>query len=76
MQRKIIGFHLDTTLDWVAELECGHHQHVKNNPPLIRRDWVLTQQGREQQLGGRLDCSLCASVSSQSEEVCSGVTLV
>ena len=30
--RKIVGFHLDENLDWVAELECGHQQHVR--PPL------------------------------------------
>ena len=22
--RKIVDFHLDENLDWVAELECGH----------------------------------------------------
>jgi hypothetical protein len=31
--RKIVGFHLDERKDWVAELECGHQQHVRHNPP-------------------------------------------
>jgi len=31
--RKIVDFHLDENLDWVAELECGHQQHVRHNPP-------------------------------------------
>ena len=30
--RKIVDFHLDENLDWVAELECGHQQHVRHNP--------------------------------------------
>jgi hypothetical protein len=31
--RKIVDFHLDENLDWVAELECGHQQHVRHNDP-------------------------------------------
>ena len=38
--RKIIGFHLDEQLDWVAELECGHQQHIRHNPPWTERHWV------------------------------------
>ena len=30
MQRKITGFHLDEEGYWVAELECGHNQHVRH----------------------------------------------
>jgi len=28
--REIVDFHLDENLDWVAELECGHQQHVRS----------------------------------------------
>ena len=35
--RKIVDFHLDENLDWVAELECGHEQHVRHNPPFYPR---------------------------------------
>lgn len=28
--RKIVGFQLDEKLDWVAKLECGHQQHVRD----------------------------------------------
>ena len=40
--RKIVGFHLDENLDWVAELECRHQQHVRHNPPWTHRHWVTT----------------------------------
>ena len=28
MNQKIVGYHRDQHNDWVAELECGHFQHV------------------------------------------------
>jgi hypothetical protein len=37
MQRKIIGFHQDEEQDWVADLECGHQQHVRHTPPWLNR---------------------------------------
>ncbi len=36
MQRTIIGFHQDATQEWVADLECGHQQHVRHTPPWLR----------------------------------------
>ena len=39
MQRKITGFHLDEEGHWVAELECGHNQHVRHDPPYVERPW-------------------------------------
>ena len=33
MQQAILGFHLDEENDWVADLACGHGQHVRHNPP-------------------------------------------
>ena len=36
MQRTIIGFHQDATQEWVADLECGHQQHVRHPPPWLR----------------------------------------
>ncbi|MFT4728722.1 MAG: hypothetical protein ACI9UN_003235 [Granulosicoccus sp.] len=32
MLQKITGFHQDDKADWVAELSCGHGQHVRHNP--------------------------------------------
>ena len=59
MQRKIVGFHLDEFDDWVADLECGHTQHVRHNPPWTVRPWVMHDEGRRQKLGALLDCTDC-----------------
>jgi hypothetical protein len=60
MQRAIIGFHLDEQGDWVADLECGHKQHVRHHPPFMNRPWVVTADGRRSKLGVKLECILCA----------------
>jgi tellurite resistance-related uncharacterized protein len=45
--------------DWVAELDCGHTQHVRHNPPWELRPWVVSQQGRAAHIGIELACKLC-----------------
>jgi tellurite resistance-related uncharacterized protein len=57
--RSITGFHLDDVGDWVAELSCGHNQHVRHRPPFAFRPWVLEDAGRASRLGTYLDCPLC-----------------
>jgi len=59
VDRRIAGFHLDEANDWVAELECGHNQHVRHNPPWINRPWVVTPEGRAEALGRFLPCTKC-----------------
>ncbi|MBI4851102.1 MAG: DUF3565 domain-containing protein [Acidobacteria bacterium] len=59
MKRKITGFHVDKENHWVAELDCSHNQHVRHNPPLTSRPWVITKQGREEKLGAILNCLKC-----------------
>jgi hypothetical protein len=59
MQQSIIGFHQDEYGDWVADLACGHGQHVRHQPPFMSRPWVLSQQEREQHLGSTLNCKKC-----------------
>ena len=59
-QRKIIAFHQDQYGDWVADLECGHTQHVRHNPPWQNRPWVVTPEGRSAYLGRELRCKKCA----------------
>ncbi|OAL77991.1 DUF3565 domain-containing protein [Acinetobacter terrae] len=59
MQQAIIGFHLDEEGHWVADLACGHAQHVRHNPPWQNRPWVITEQGRKEKLGVRLECKKC-----------------
>ena len=48
MQQAIIGFHLDEQGHYVADLACGHGQHVRHDPPWQNRPWVLTEQGHKE----------------------------
>jgi len=59
MQRRITGFHQDPEGDWVAELTCGHGQHVRHHPPWEVRPWVVTEASRRDRLGTTLNCVLC-----------------
>lgn len=59
MHRPIIAYHLDDESHWVADLECGHTQHVRHDPPWQVREWVTTEAGRRSHLGTTLDCRLC-----------------
>jgi hypothetical protein len=59
VKRPIVGFHQDDEGHWVAELGCGHSQHVRHDPPLVSRPWVLTPDGRERFLGYELECRRC-----------------
>ena len=59
MQRSITAFHQDPDSHWVADLECGHSQHVRHDPPWQVREWVLTEQSRRAHLGTPLDCVMC-----------------
>jgi hypothetical protein len=59
MNRRIAGYHQDDHFDWIAELECGHNQHVRHQPPFQLRPWVMTPEGRASRLGVELDCKKC-----------------
>jgi hypothetical protein len=61
VDKRIVGYHRDDEQHWVAELECGHDQHVRHDPPWINRLWVTTAQGRERHLGQTLKCKKCAT---------------
>lgn len=58
-ERAIVGFHTDEQGDWVADLECGHSQHVRHRPPWELRPWVVTEEGRQAYLGKQLRCARC-----------------
>jgi hypothetical protein len=64
MNRRIVGFHQDDEAHWVADLECGHTQHVRHDPPWQVRPWVLTPEAREARLGTVLPCRLCDEASA------------
>lgn len=59
MDRPITGFRLDAEGDWVADLSCGHGQHVRHQPPFTVREWVQTEEGRAGRLGSVLSCPKC-----------------
>ena len=59
MNQPIVGYHQDEFGDWVADLACGHGQHVRHQPPFFSRPWVLTESGRSQYLGTLLNCKKC-----------------
>jgi tellurite methyltransferase len=55
----IAGFHEDAAGDWVAELACGHSQHMRHRPPWQSRPWVATAAGRAAKLGAAIECPAC-----------------
>ncbi len=59
MHQPITGYHRDDEGHWVAQLACGHNQHVRHDPPLVSRPWVLRADGRAAMLGEVLDCRKC-----------------
>lgn len=72
MKQAITGFNRDEDGHWRAELACGHQQHVRHDPPLISRPWVLTEAGRAGMVGQLLDCKKCdAEAATRSAAPCS-----
>ncbi len=59
LRRKIIDFHQDQESHWVADLDCGHTQHTRHDPPLFPRPWVITTAGRDSRIGTELECGWC-----------------
>lgn len=59
MRQPITGFHQDDEGHWVAQLACGHNQHVRHDPPWQNRPWVTTVAGRRENLGLMLNCVKC-----------------
>lgn len=59
MKQPIVGYHQDDEGHWVAELRCGHGQHVRHDPPWQVREWVTTPEGRASRLGVELNCVRC-----------------
>ena len=59
MDQPITGFHQDDERHWVAQLACGHNQHVRHDPPWQLRPWVTTPEGRDAAIGRVLGCRKC-----------------
>jgi uncharacterized protein DUF3565 len=56
---RITGFRQDEQGDWIAELACGHTQHVRHRPPWQSRPWTQTAEGRSSRLDTEIECPLC-----------------
>jgi hypothetical protein len=59
----ITGFHQDEDGHWVAELSCGHTQHLRHQPPWQSRAWVMDAAQRLEKIGQPFDCGWCAQGS-------------
>lgn len=59
MRQAITGFHQDEEGHWVAELQCGHAQHVRHTPPWQIRAWTQTAEGRAAMIAQPLNCPVC-----------------
>lgn len=57
--RRIVAFRQDAEGEWIAELECGHAQHVRHSPPWQVYPWVVTAGGRTERIGTVLPCPEC-----------------
>jgi len=67
MMQPIAGYHTDDEGHWVAQLACGHNQHVRHDPPWMVREWVTTASGRQKMLGHLLDCVKCDERAPQDD---------
>lgn len=65
MQQAIVAFHQDEAQHWVADLACGHTQHVRHDPPWMVREWVTTAEGRASRIGTLLECKKCDEAAGQ-----------
>jgi hypothetical protein len=63
----ITGFHQDEDGDWVAELACGHAQHMRHRPPWQSRPWVTTEAGRAAKLGASVECPACPTPDAPAD---------
>jgi len=68
--RVITGFVQDDEGEWVAELSCGHRQHVRHRPPFQKRPWVLDEPGRRSRVGAPIECRLCDEAACYADLVC------
>ncbi|MBL0797213.1 MULTISPECIES: DUF3565 domain-containing protein [Pseudomonas] len=59
----VTGFHQDEDGHWVAELSCGHTQHLRHLPPWQSRAWVLDATQRIEKIGQPFACGWCAQGS-------------
>ena len=59
MDQAIVAFRQDDAGGWVADLACGHSQHVRHKPPFQLAPWVLDEHERTARIGADIECRLC-----------------
>jgi hypothetical protein len=64
VERLIVGFRRDEHEEWLAELSCGHTQHVRHRPPLCD-----VEAGGETACSAHLVCPECGAVLDGSRHV-------
>lgn len=64
----LMGFHQDEDDHWVAELSCGHTQHLRHQPPWQNRAWVLDPGERQRQIGQPFTCGWCAAEGAEQAD--------
>lgn len=69
MQQAIIGFHLDDEQHEIAELDCGHNQHIRCITPWRNCPWVITEDARKTKLGRILNCKVALNSKDLSKEL-------
>jgi hypothetical protein len=63
---RLLDFHQDAHGHWVADLSCGHTQHLRHQPPWQNRPWVLAAEQRQARLGKAFACGWCAVQAAKS----------
>ena len=61
----LLGFHRDDEGHWVAELSCGHTQHLRHLPPWQNRQWVTDPAQRQRRIGQPFACGWCARTNKE-----------
>lgn len=64
---RIVSFRQDAERQWIADLSCGHSQHMRHQPPWQVRPWVLTVEGRARFIGVEVACPLCEDQPSPGQ---------
>jgi hypothetical protein len=62
----LLDFHQDAQGHWVADLACGHSQHLRHQPPWQNRAWVLAAEQRQARLGKAFPCGWCRQQATES----------
>lgn len=73
----IAGFHQDEAGDWVADLACGHRQHVRHRPPWQVRPWAVDPTLRAARIGMAIECPSCdaGGAMTRAQELIEGLGL-